>query len=86
MVEIVEIGNTVVRCYNYDGKGHLANACPKPRVRGSEFHKQALLLALKDEDGRTLTDKENSFMANAYFDDEMEDLEANTTVMLMANI
>lgn len=38
-VEIVETGNTqtentMVMCYNCNGKGHLANACPKPRVRG----------------------------------------------------
>jgi hypothetical protein len=37
-VEIVETGttttgNTGIRCYNYNGKGHLANACPKLRTR-----------------------------------------------------
>lgn len=49
-VEIIEIGNTVLRCYNYNGKGHLANACPKPRTRGSAFHKQALIcISLKLE-------------------------------------
>ena len=62
-VEIIETGNAqtgnaVIRCYNYNGKGHLANTCPKLRVRGSDFHKLALLLALKDEAGGTLTNNE----------------------------
>lgn len=90
-VEIVETGNSnsgnaTVWCYNYNWKGHMATACPKQRTRGSKFHKQALLLALKDEASGTFIEKENSFMANAYSDDDMEDLEANATVMLMANM
>lgn len=85
-VEIVETGNTMVRCYNCNGKGHLANVYPKQRTWGNAFHKQSLLLALKDEAGGILTDKENNFMADEYSDDDMEDLEANAAVMLMANM
>jgi len=73
-----------LRCYNCNDKGHLANACPKPRTRGSAYFKEALLLALKDEAGGTLNNKEQSFMADADSDDDMEDLQANAAVMLMA--
>ena len=89
--QVVEHGNAQnglngLRCYNCNEKGHLANACPKPRTKGSAYFKEALLLALKDEAGGSLTDKEQSFMADADSDDDMEDLQANAAVMLMANM
>jgi hypothetical protein len=78
-------GNAVW-CYNYNEKGHIATACPQPRTRGSKFHKQALLMALQDEKDGNFTEQENNFMATANNNDDMEDLEANATVMLMANM
>ena len=43
-------------------------------------------MALQDEKDGHLTEQENNFMANANNDDDMEDLEANAAVMLMANM
>ena len=43
-------------------------------------------MALKDEKEGTFTEQETNFIANSYNDDEMEDLEANAVVMLMANM
>jgi hypothetical protein len=43
-------------------------------------------MALQDEKEGHFTEQENSFMENAYNDDDMEDLEANAAVMLMANM
>ena len=42
--QVVEQGNAQnglngLRCYNCNEKGHLANACPKPRTRGSAYFK-----------------------------------------------
>jgi cytochrome c553 len=78
-------GNAVW-CYNCNEQGHIATTCPKPRTRGSKFHKQELLMALQDEKDGNFTEQENNFMATANNDDDMEDLEANAAVMLMANM
>jgi hypothetical protein len=43
-------------------------------------------MALQDEKDGHFTEQENNFMANANNDDDMEDLEANAAVMLMANM
>jgi vacuolar-type H+-ATPase subunit I/STV1 len=43
-------------------------------------------MALKDEKEGTFTEQETNFIANTYNDDDMEDLEANAAVMLMANM
>jgi hypothetical protein len=43
-------------------------------------------MALQDEKDGNFTEQENNFMATANNDDDMEDLEANAAVMLMANM
>ena len=43
-------------------------------------------MALQDEKDGHFTEQENNLMANANNDDDLEDLEANAAVMLMANM
>ncbi|GJT45822.1 integrase, catalytic region, zinc finger, CCHC-type containing protein [Tanacetum coccineum] len=79
-------GNTsIVKCYNYSGKGHYARNCPKPRVRDSKYFMEQMLLAKQDEARVLLTDEHNDFLfANASRMEEIEELSAN--ICLMARI
>ncbi|GJX31854.1 integrase, catalytic region, zinc finger, CCHC-type containing protein [Tanacetum coccineum] len=79
-------GNTlIVQCYNYNGKGHYARNCPKPRVRDSKYFMEQMLLAKQDEGGVILTDEQNDFLfADASWREEIEELSAN--ICLMAKI
>ena len=43
-------------------------------------------MALQDEKDGHFPEQDNNFMANVHNDDDMEDLEANAAVMLMANM
>ncbi|GJW24317.1 retrovirus-related pol polyprotein from transposon TNT 1-94 [Tanacetum coccineum] len=40
---------TNVQCYKYNGKGHYARECPKPRVGDAKYFREQMLLAAKDE-------------------------------------
>ncbi|GJV64889.1 integrase, catalytic region, zinc finger, CCHC-type containing protein [Tanacetum coccineum] len=78
-------GKTNVQCYNYNGKGHDARECPKPRVRDSKFFREQMLLATKDEAEVHLNEEENDyFLNNAYGDNTLDEL--NATVIMMACI
>ncbi|GJZ04979.1 retrovirus-related pol polyprotein from transposon TNT 1-94 [Tanacetum coccineum] len=78
-------GKVNVQCYNYNGKGHYARDCQKPRVGDAKYFREQILLAMKDEAGSNLKDKENDFMFdNSYGEETMEELAA--AVMLMARL
>nr|GEY32250.1 hypothetical protein [Tanacetum cinerariifolium]GFA92868.1 hypothetical protein [Tanacetum cinerariifolium] len=68
-----------VQCYNYNEKGHYAHDCQKPRVRDAKYFREQMLLAMKDEAESNLNAKENDFMLDNYFGDEI--LEELTTAV-----
>ena len=35
-----QTGRRLIRCYNCHGLGHMANACPQPRVYDSNYYKK----------------------------------------------
>ncbi|GKD30171.1 hypothetical protein Tco_1240949 [Tanacetum coccineum] len=65
--------------------GHYASDCQKPRVRDAKYFREQMLLAMKDEAGSNLTNKENDFLLDtSYGEETMEELTA--AIMLMARI
>ncbi|GJR30823.1 putative ribonuclease H-like domain-containing protein [Tanacetum coccineum] len=79
------LGKANVQCYNCNEKGHYARDYQKPRMRDAKYFREQMLLALKDEAGSNLNNKENDFMIDSSYGDEtMEELTA--AVMLMARI
>ncbi|GJT44212.1 MAK10-like protein [Tanacetum coccineum] len=78
---------SMVKCYNCNEKGHLANVCPKPRVRDSNYFKEQMLLAKKDEAGIALTKEENDFLLTDVNDEEkLEELNASCIMMVRIQI
>ncbi|GJY69984.1 putative LRR receptor-like protein kinase [Tanacetum coccineum] len=78
-------GKANVQCYNCNEKCHYARECQKPKVRDAKYFREQMLLAMKDEAGSNLTNKENDFMLdNSYGEDTLEELIA--AVMLMARL
>ncbi|GJS65223.1 putative ribonuclease H-like domain-containing protein [Tanacetum coccineum] len=76
-------GKAKVQCYNCNEKGHYARDCQKPRVCDVKYFREQMLLAMKDEAGRNLNNKENDFMLDtSYGEETMEEL--TVAVMLMA--
>nr|GEY49517.1 hypothetical protein [Tanacetum cinerariifolium] len=67
-----------VKFYNCNENGHLANACPKPRVRDLNYFKEHMLLAKKDDAGIALTKEENDFLLiNVNDEEKLEELNAS---------
>ncbi|GJW78935.1 retrovirus-related pol polyprotein from transposon TNT 1-94 [Tanacetum coccineum] len=70
---------------DYNGHGHYARDCRKPRVRDANYFIEQMLLAMKYEAGSILNDEENDFMVdNSYGEETMEEI--IVAVMLMAQI
>ncbi|GJV06260.1 retrovirus-related pol polyprotein from transposon TNT 1-94 [Tanacetum coccineum] len=56
-------GNTlIVKCYNCNEKGHLARMCSKPKVLDSNYFKEQMMLAKKDEVGIILTEEDKALL------------------------
>nr|GEW39449.1 hypothetical protein [Tanacetum cinerariifolium] len=67
--------NCCIQCYNCNARGHYARDYPNPKVHDVKYFRQQMLLAIKDEAGGTLNDKENDFMLdNAYGDETLKEL------------
>ncbi|GJV72870.1 gag-pol polyprotein [Tanacetum coccineum] len=65
-----------VQCYNCNEKGHYERVCPNPRVHDSNYFKEQMLLAKKDEDVIDLNIKENDFLlADVHIANEENDYE-----------
>ncbi|GKB23002.1 retrovirus-related pol polyprotein from transposon TNT 1-94 [Tanacetum coccineum] len=79
------LGKANVQCYNGNEKGHYASDCQKPRVHDAKYFREQMLLAMKDEAGSNLNNKENDFMLDtSYSEETMKEL--SVVVMLMARI
>ncbi|GJV25775.1 retrovirus-related pol polyprotein from transposon TNT 1-94 [Tanacetum coccineum] len=77
--------NQAFNAGNGNDDSHYACDYQKPRVRNAKYFKEQMLLAMKDEAGSNLTNKENDFMLDtSYGEETMEKLTA--AVMLMARI
>ncbi|GJY55604.1 hypothetical protein Tco_0454719 [Tanacetum coccineum] len=84
---VIQDGRVDIQTKNagYGGNGHYARDCQKPRVHDALYFREQMLLAMKDEAGSNLKDKENDFMLdNSYGDETLEELTA--AVIMMAQI
>ncbi|GKD81195.1 hypothetical protein Tco_1348034 [Tanacetum coccineum] len=55
----------VVKCYNYQGKGHIAKQCTQPkRPRNATWYKDKVMLAEAQEAGQILDEEQLTFLAN----------------------
>nr|GEZ08247.1 hypothetical protein [Tanacetum cinerariifolium] len=55
----------VVKCYNYQGDGHMARQCTQPkRLRNSTWFKEKMLLVQAHEFGQVLDEEHLSFLAD----------------------
>ncbi|GJZ61332.1 retrovirus-related pol polyprotein from transposon TNT 1-94 [Tanacetum coccineum] len=77
-------GKENVQCYNCNEKCHYARECQKPKFCDSKYFREQMLLAMKDEAGSNLSNKENDFMLDTSYGEELEEL--TTVVMLMARL
>ncbi|GKA93235.1 integrase, catalytic region, zinc finger, CCHC-type containing protein, partial [Tanacetum coccineum] len=77
-------GKETVQCYNCNKKGHYAHECQKPKVHDSKYFREQMLLAMKDKAGSNLNNKENDFILDTSYGEELEELTA--AVMLMARL
>ncbi|GKA95605.1 reverse transcriptase domain-containing protein [Tanacetum coccineum] len=55
----------VVKCYNYQGEGHMARQCTQPkRPRNATWFKEKLMLAEAQESGQVLDEEQLEFLAD----------------------
>ncbi|GJX63286.1 retrovirus-related pol polyprotein from transposon TNT 1-94 [Tanacetum coccineum] len=55
----------VVKCYNYQGKGHMARQCTQPmRPRNAAWYKDEAMLAEAQEAGQILDEEQLAFLAD----------------------
>nr|GEW17215.1 hypothetical protein [Tanacetum cinerariifolium] len=77
-------GKSNFQCYNCNVKGHYARNCPPPKVCGTKYFQEHMLLAMKDEAGGNLNEEVNDFMLDNRYgdgDDLLEELNVAVTMM-----
>ncbi|GKE76458.1 hypothetical protein Tco_1542578, partial [Tanacetum coccineum] len=53
------------KCYNYQGKGHMARQCTQPkRPRNAAWYKEKAMLAKAQEAGQILDEEQLAFLAD----------------------
>ncbi|GJU43075.1 retrovirus-related pol polyprotein from transposon TNT 1-94 [Tanacetum coccineum] len=66
-----------IKCYNYNGLGHIARECPRPkRLQDSDYFKDKMLLMQAHENGAVLDEEQLLFLAGEQvtnFDDDVDD-------------
>nr|GEW37690.1 retrovirus-related Pol polyprotein from transposon TNT 1-94 [Tanacetum cinerariifolium] len=67
----------LVKCYNYNGTGHIARNCTQPkRPQNSKYYKDKMLLMQAQENGVALDAKQLLFLADGQdnaFDDDVDE-------------
>ncbi|GJX73292.1 integrase, catalytic region, zinc finger, CCHC-type containing protein [Tanacetum coccineum] len=72
----------VMKCYNYQGEGHMARQCTQPkRPRNVAWFKEKLMLAEAQEAGQILDEEQLAFLADPDCDDLF-----SAKAVLMANL
>ncbi|GJU26921.1 reverse transcriptase domain-containing protein [Tanacetum coccineum] len=67
--------NNIIEGSGNAGSSHYARDYQKPRVHDAKYFREQILLAIKDEAGSNLEDKDNDFMLdNSYRDKTLEEL------------
>ncbi|GJS94712.1 retrotransposon protein, putative, ty1-copia subclass [Tanacetum coccineum] len=77
-----------VKCYNYNGVGHIAMNCTQPkRPHNSDYFKDKMLLMQAQENGAVLDEEELLFLADECyaFDSDVDD-ESTAQTIFMANL
>nr|GFA52706.1 retrovirus-related Pol polyprotein from transposon TNT 1-94 [Tanacetum cinerariifolium] len=74
----VNLGQAIpVKCYNFNGRGHIARNCTQPkRPQNSEYDKDKMLLMQAQENGVALDAKQLLFLAGGQdnaFDDDVDE-------------
>ncbi|GJR18193.1 retrovirus-related pol polyprotein from transposon TNT 1-94 [Tanacetum coccineum] len=78
----------LVKCYNYNGVGHIARNCTQPKsLQNSDYFKDKMLLMQAQENGAVLDEEELLFLADECdaFDSDVDD-ETTAQSIFMANL
>ncbi|GJR92824.1 retrovirus-related pol polyprotein from transposon TNT 1-94 [Tanacetum coccineum] len=79
-----------IKCYNYNGLGHIARECPRPkRLQDSDYFKDKMLLMQAQESGAVLDEEQSLFLAGEQVtnvDDDVDDSQENDLALNVDHI